>query len=148
MLQHSETRLLPYTTEQIYNLVADVKHYGEFLPWVAGVRIRSESETEILADLLVGFGPLKEKFTSRVMLERPHAVTVDYVEGPMKQLNNSWRFRPDESGGTLVDFSVEFSFRNKMFEAIAGRFFDEALRRMVKAFEERADALYGASKIA
>lgn len=142
MLKHSETHKLPYSPEQMFDLVADIGRYAEFLPWVVGVRIRSKSETEVLADLLVGFGPLREKFTSRVALERPKSIDVDYIEGPMKHLHNCWRFRSDGSGGSIIDFEVEFSFHHRMFEALAGRFFDEAFRRMVKAFEARADALY------
>lgn len=143
VLKHSETRSLPYSPEQMFDLVADIGRYAEFLPWVVGVRIRSRTETEVLADLLVGFGPLREKFTSRVALNRPNMIEVDYIDGPMKHLHNSWQFRADEQGGALVDFNVEFSFRNRMFETLAGRFFDEALRRMVKAFEARASVLYG-----
>ncbi len=132
----------------MFELVADVGRYAEFLPWVAGVRIKSRTEKDMLADLLVGFGPLREKFTSRVHLDRPRSIDVDYIEGPMKHLHNRWRFDSDGAGGTMIDFSVEFSFRNRMFEAIAGRVFDEALRRMVRAFEARANVLYapGAAK--
>lgn len=142
MLRHSEARHLPYTPEQMFDLVADIGRYAEFLPWVVGVRIRSRTEHEVLADLLVGFGPLREKFTSRVALQKPAAIDVDYIEGPMKHLHNSWRFESDGKGGVHIAFEVEFSFRSRMFEALAGRVFDEALRRMVKAFEDRANALY------
>jgi len=144
MPRHSETRTLPYTPEQMFDLVADVGRYQEFLPWVVGTRIRGSSDTEMTADLLVGFGPLREKFTSRVKLDRPGAIDVDYVDGPLRQLHNCWRFKPDGQGGTHLDFSVDFTFRSRMFEALAGRFFDEAVRRMVGAFEARAKVLYGA----
>ena len=129
----------------MFDLVADIGRYAEFLPWVVGVRIKSRSETQIVADLLVGFGPLREKFTSRVALDRPNSIDVDYIEGPMKHLHNSWRFQPAPDGGSLIDFNVEFAFRNRMFDTLAGRFFDDALRRMVKAFEARATALYAAA---
>ncbi|MGF7147855.1 coenzyme Q-binding protein COQ10 [Sphingomonas zeicaulis] len=143
MPKHSETRALPYTPEQLYELVADVARYGDFLPWVVAVRVRSNSETEMVADLVVGFKALREKFTSRVAKHRPDAITVDYVEGPLKHLRNEWRFRPDGQGGTLVDFSVDFAFKNRLFEMLAGQVFDKALRKMTDAFEARAAVLYG-----
>lgn len=142
MPRHSETRRLPYTPDQMYDLVADVGRYGEFLPWVAAVRVRSNSETEMVADLIVGFKALRERFTSRVRKSRPEHITVDYLEGPLKHLTNEWRFRPDGQGGTLVDFCVDFAFRNRLFETIAGQMFDTALRKMINAFETRAAELY------
>ena len=143
MPRHSETRNLPYSPEQLFDLVADVGRYQEFLPWVAATRIRANSETEMLADLVVGFKALKETFTSKVRKARPREIEIDYVEGPLKYLHNSWKFRPDGSGGTDVDFCVDFAFRSRIFEALAGQMFDRALRRMIGAFEERAAVLYG-----
>lgn len=145
MPKHSETRRLPYTPEQMFAMVADVGHYAEFLPWVAAVRVREDSETEMLADLLVGFMALREKFTSRVTKARPERIHVEYVDGPLAYLHNDWVFRPDGEGGCLVDFSVDFAFRSRVFEALAGRMFDSALRKMIGAFEERAAKLYGSS---
>jgi coenzyme Q-binding protein COQ10 len=141
--RHTEKRLLPYTPEQLFDLVADVGRYQEFLPWVAATRIRSNSATEMTADLVVGFRALKETFTSRVRKSRPNEIVIDYVEGPLKYLHNSWKFRP-APGGSEVDFCVDFAFRNRIFEALAGQMFDRALRRMIGAFEERAAVLYGA----
>jgi len=143
MPRHTETRHLPFTPEQLFDLVADVGRYQEFLPWVAAVRIRSDSEIETVADLVVGFRALKETFTSRVHKRRPHEIEIDYVEGPLKYLHNTWKFRPDGQDGTLLDFCVDFAFRSRIFEAIAGQMFDRALRRMIGAFEDRAHALYG-----
>jgi coenzyme Q-binding protein COQ10 len=145
MPRHTETRNLPYSPEQVFDLVADVRRYGEFLPWVAATRVRSDSETLMIADLVVGFKALKETFTSRVRKQRPGEIVVDYIEGPLKYLNNSWRFTPDGKGGTDVDFCVDFAFKSRIFEAIAGQMFDRALRKMIGAFEERAHALYGRS---
>ena len=85
---------LPYTPEQLFDLVADVEHYDEFLPWVVAVRVRSSSEKETIADLVVGFNAFKERFTSRVVKERPTRICVDYVEGPLKYLHNEWTVRP------------------------------------------------------
>ncbi|HEY5710341.1 MAG TPA: type II toxin-antitoxin system RatA family toxin [Allosphingosinicella sp.] len=144
MPRHTEKRFLPYTPAQLFDLVADVGRYQEFLPWVAATRIRSNSDTEMVADLVVGFKALKETFTSKVHKHRPAEIEIDYVEGPLKYLHNSWKFRP-VPGGSEVDFCVDFAFRNRLFEALAGQMFDRALRRMIGAFEERADALYGTS---
>jgi coenzyme Q-binding protein COQ10 len=143
MPRHSETRRLPYSPEQMFDLVADVGRYAEFLPWVAAVRVRSNSSTEMVADLIVGFKALRERFTSRVHKVRPDHIRVDYLEGPLKHLSNDWKFRPDGEGGSLVDFCVDFTFRNRVFEAIAGQMFDTALRKMINAFEARAAQLYG-----
>ena len=146
MPRHSETRYLPYTPEQLFELVADVARYDEFLPWVVAVRVRSSSETETVADLVVGFNAFKERFTSRVTKHRPDRITVDYIEGPLKSLKNDWRFKPDPSGGTELCFSVDFAFKSRIFESLAGAMFDRALRRMTSAFEQRAAALYGINR--
>ena len=114
MPRHSETRHLPYTPEQMFDLVADIARYDEFLPWVVAVRIRSSSERETVADLVVGFNAFKERFTSRVTKERPGHICVDYVEGPLKYLKNEWRFEPAAKGGTNVHFSVDFAFRSRI----------------------------------
>jgi coenzyme Q-binding protein COQ10 len=140
----SESRQLPYTAEQMFDLVADVSRYAEFLPWVVGTRVRSNSETEMIADLLVGFNALREKFTSRVEKVRPTEIKVHYLDGPMRDLDNVWKFRPT-TDGCEVDFSVSFTFRNAVFEALAGQYFDRAFRKMVSAFETRANQLYGNS---
>ena len=143
MPRHSETRHLPYTPEQLFELVADVARYDEFLPWVVAVRIRSSSETETVADLIVGFSAFKERFTSKVVKHRPDAICVDYVEGPLKYLHNEWKFERAADGGTNLHFSVDFAFRSRLFETLAGQMFDRALRRMTSAFEKRAASLYG-----
>ncbi|MEO6580237.1 MAG: type II toxin-antitoxin system RatA family toxin [Sphingomicrobium sp.] len=144
MPRHSETKILPYSPEQLFALVADVERYDEFLPWVVAVRIRSSSEKETVADLVVGFSAFKERFTSRVTKEPPGRIIVDYVEGPLKYLHNEWKFTP-AAGGTELGFSVDFAFKSRLFETLAGQMFDRALRRMTSAFEERAEALYGIS---
>jgi len=140
-----ETRRLPYSAQQMFDLVADVGRYGEFLPWVVGTRIRSDSETEMIADMLVGFKALREKFTSRVLKDRPRSIEVIYVDGPLKDLDNRWEFTPIEGDGCEIHFSVDFSFRNRLFETLAGQYVDRAFHKMVAAFEERAAVLYGSS---
>jgi len=146
MPRHSETRHLPFTPEQLFDLVADVARYDEFLPWVVAVRIRSASEKEIVADLVVGFNAFKERFTSKVTLDRPRRICVDYIEGPLKYLRNEWTFEPAPEGGTNAHFSVDFAFRSRIFETLAGQMFDRALRRMTGAFETRAVELYGINR--
>ena len=138
-----ETRRLPYSCEQMFDLVADVARYDEFLPWVVATRVRSDSDTQMVADMLVGFKAIREKFTSRVDKARPERLEVHYLDGPLRDLDNSWTFRPTQEGGCEIDFSVDFTFRNAVFEAIAGQYFDRAFRKMVEAFERRADDLYG-----
>tara|TARA_B110001454_G_scaffold90237_1_gene86092 strand:+ start:2047 stop:2487 length:441 start_codon:yes stop_codon:yes gene_type:complete len=139
---HKETRHLPYSPEQMFDMVADVQSYEQFLPWVSAIRVRSNSETEMVADMIVGFKGLRESFTSRVHKLRPERVHVDYLDGPLKHLSNDWHFRPDGAGGVFVDFEVDFAFRNKLFEMMAGQMFDKALRKMIGAFETRAAELY------
>ena len=142
MPKHHEVRHLRYSAEQMFDLVADVKRYAEFLPWVSAMRVRQDSATETTADMIVGFKGLRETFTSRVRKDRPHSIDVDYVDGPLKYLRNNWRFLP-EGEGCAVDFTVDFAFKNRVFEMLAGQVFGTALRRMIGAFETRADQLYG-----
>jgi coenzyme Q-binding protein COQ10 len=144
MPKHSETRHLPYTPEQMFDLVADVARYPEFLPWVSAMRVRSDTSTETVADMIVGFKGLRETFTSRVTKARPESIDVEYLDGPLKYLRNNWRFRPEEQG-CAVDFTVDFAFKNRVFEMLAGQVFGTALRRMIGAFEDRAAKLYGSN---
>ncbi len=140
-----EVRSLPWSAEQMFDLVADVARYAEFLPWVVATRVRADSDHEMIADMLVGFNALREKFTSRVEKHKPDRIKVHYVDGPMRDLDNVWEFRPLPEGGCEIEFRVDFTFRNAIFEALAGQYFDRAFRRMVTAFEERAATLYGSN---
>lgn len=144
MPRHSETRRLPYSPEQMFDLVADVGRYAEFLPWVSAIRVRSNSETQMVADMIVGFKGLRETFTSKVTKQRAERIHVEYLDGPLKYLRNEWAFRR-EGTGCAVDFTVDFAFKNRVFEMLAGQVFGTALRRMIGAFEDRAAVLYGAS---
>ena len=143
MPHHHERRSLPHSAAQMFELVADVRRYPEFLPWVSAIRVRKDDDTEMLADMIVGFKSLRETFSSRVLKTPKTSIIVDYLDGPMKHLHNAWTFEDVPSGGSIVDFTVDFSFRNRVFEALAGQFFDSALRKMTTAFIERADSLYG-----
>jgi len=141
---HAERRLLPYTPEQLFDLVADVERYPEFLPWCLGARVRERSATIITADLLIGFRMVRERFTSRVVLDRPRRIDVSYSEGPFRHLNNHWEFIAQPEGGCLIDFYVDFEFRSRVLQKLIGLLFNEAVKRMVGAFEARARQLYGA----
>ena len=127
----------------MFDLVADVGRYQEFLPWVVATRVKSDDGSEMIADMLVGFKALREKFTSRVEKVRPREIKVHYVDGPMKDLDNCWTFHPVDAYSCDIEFDVRFSFRNVLFEKLAGQYFDKAFRKMVAAFETRAHELYG-----
>jgi coenzyme Q-binding protein COQ10 len=129
----------------MFDLVADVGRYAEFLPWVTAVRVRSDSPGAMVADLIVGFKGLRETFTSKVEKTRPLSIHVDYLDGPLKYLTNDWTFRA-APGGCEVDFAVDFAFKNRMFEMLAGQVFGSALRKMIGAFETRAAELYASSE--
>jgi coenzyme Q-binding protein COQ10 len=131
----------------MFDLVADVARYPEFLPWVVAVRPRQAQGDLAVWDMSVGFRSLRETFTSRVRLDRPGHIDVDYVSGPLKHLRNDWRFHPAEGGGTRLDFSVDFEFKSKLFERLAGAFFHEAFKRMVASFEARAGRIYGSRSL-
>ncbi len=140
-----ETRRMPYSAQQMFDLVADVARYPEFLPWVIATRVRSDSETEMVADMVVGFKAIRESFTSRVTKTRPQEIDVHYVDGPLSDLDNVWTFRAVDDHTCEIDFLVDFTFKNRLFERIAGQYFDKAFRKMVEAFEKRAAVLYGSS---
>ena len=149
MPTHSETRPLPYTAQQMYDLVADVARYPEFLPWTAAARIRSRTPrpdgSEVMeADLVISFKVFRERFGSRVTLW-PGRMRIDteYLDGPFRYMKSDWRFRDLPEGGCEVEFFVDFEFRNAILQRVIGVVFDEAMRRVVRAFEERAKALHG-----
>ena len=141
MPTHAEKRVLPYTPEQLFDMVADVRRYPEFLPWCVGARVISRTETAVVADLTIGFKLFRESFRSEVALDRPQQVGVRYLNGPFRYLNNQWRFTA-VPGGTEVAFFVDFEFRSRLLQAVIGTVFNEAVRLMVRAFERRAAQLY------
>ncbi|MGC1505733.1 MAG: type II toxin-antitoxin system RatA family toxin [Sulfitobacter sp.] len=147
MPTHTETRELPYSAQQMYDLVADVKSYPEFLPWTAAARVRSDEDRGdhrvMEADLVISFKVFRERFTSRVVLW-PEAQKIDteYLDGPFKYMKSNWAFE-DTAGGCSVNFHVDFEFKNAILQGIIGIVFNEAMQRVVRAFETRAKALYG-----
>lgn len=144
MPTHAEQRTVPFTCEQIYALVADVERYPEFLPWCVGCRIRRhEGPDAFIADLAIGFKMIRERFTSRVELSRPGRIDVAYYDGPFRYLTNHWTFAADADGHCVIDFYIDFEFRSRTLQKMMGKLFNEAVQRMVNAFERRAIALYG-----
>jgi coenzyme Q-binding protein COQ10 len=143
---HAEQRVVAHTPEQLYGLVADVERYPEFLPWCLAARIRKREDARLVADLVIGFRMIRERFTSHVALDEANRrIDVVYAEGPFKHLENHWRFEEHEDG-CLIDFYVDFEFRSKLMQTLMEALFHEAVRRMVGAFEARARELYGPSK--
>ena len=143
MPRHAEQRIVPYTPAQMFDLVADVGRYPEFLPWCVGARVTDRTETGLIGHMTIGFGPFRESFVSRVGLVRPDRITVQYERGPFKYLNNVWEFALDPVG-CKIGFSVDFEFRNALLRTAIGVVFHEATRRMVNAFLVRARVIYRA----
>src|SRR5271154_4494136 len=141
MPTHAELRVLAYTPEQLFALVADIERYPEFLPWCFAARIKERRADRIVADLIIGFRIFRERFTSRVALDAPRRVDVTYAEGPFRRLNNHWVFERVQ-GGCRIDFY--FEFKSRLMQRVIEVLFGEAVRRMVGAFENRARDLYGA----
>ena len=151
MPHHAETRNLPYTAQQMYDLVADVARYPEFLPWNSAARIRSVTPIEggelMEADLVISFKVFRERFGSRVqLLHGERRILTEYIDGPFRFMRSTWAFRDVPEGrGCEVEFFVDFEFRNAILQGIIGVVFNEAMTRIVRAFERRAGELYGHS---
>lgn len=143
---HAERRLVGHAPMQLFDLVADVARYPEFLPWCHAARVRKREGSIEIAELAVGFGPFHEKFVSRVDLMPGHAggprIDTTGIEGPFRRLTSRWTFQPDPRG-TMIDFELEFDFRSMLLQQTVRLLFAEAVRRMVSAFEARAHQLYG-----
>jgi coenzyme Q-binding protein COQ10 len=146
VISHRETRLVPYPAELMYAVVSDVEQYPQFLPWVMALRVLSRRDDGLTAEMAVGYGALRERYTSEVRLD-PAARTIDVVEikGPFKTLENHWRFTPrkneDGGEGCEVEFAIEFEFQNRLLHSVAGNAFEQVLLKMTDAFEARAAAL-------
>ena len=141
MPRHTERAALGYGADELFAVVADVKDYTLFIPWCSGARIHREDEREIIADLVIGFGPFQESFTSHVALDRPRQVLVRAVEGPLEHLTNQWTFTP-VGDKTRVDFIIDFQFKSHLLDHVANGMFQEAATRMMSAFESRAHLLH------
>lgn len=150
MPTHSEKRSLPYSAAQMYDLVADVASYPEFLPWCSAARIRTrtnlDDSTILEADLVISFKVFRERFGSRVTLfPDENRIETEYLDGPFRHMRSSWKFLDREGGGCDADFFVDFEFRNRVLQAVIGVVFNEAMQRIVRAFDARAAQLHGKS---
>ena len=143
MPTHAEVRELPFSQAQLFDLVADVERYPEFLPWCVAARVFRRQDNVVHADLVVGFRMFRERFTSRVTLSPPGRVDVEYIKGPFRYLNNHWLFEPLGEGRCAIDFYIDFEFRSRLFQRAITPLFNEAVRHMVSAFDARARKLYG-----
>ena len=148
MPKHAERRFLPYSSGQMFDLVAEVERYPEFLPWCLGTRVTKREPDLVEADMLIGFKMFRERFGSRVLLHRDdYRIDVNYTHGPFRYLVNRWHFE-ERNDGCEVDFFVDFEFRSRLLKRIMGALFSEAVNRMVRAFESRARQLYGTPALA
>jgi coenzyme Q-binding protein COQ10 len=140
-------RRVRHRSEQMFDLVADVERYPEFVPLCTGLRVRSrradtQGRETLLAEMSVGYKMIREKFTSRVLLDKTRRrVVVEYIDGPFSHMENIWTFRDDPEGSRVV-FFIDYEFRSRTLGALMGSMFDAAFRKFAQAFEERADELY------
>lgn len=154
MPTHSEQRRVPYRPDQMYALVSDIERYPEFLPWTAATRIRRRTPSEdglsetVDADMVISFRVFRERFGSRVLLTpNERKIDVSYLDGPFSHMRNAWRFIENEDGSTMIDFHVDFAFKSWALQKLIGVVFDQAMKRVVRAFEQRAEALYGNDRV-
>jgi coenzyme Q-binding protein COQ10 len=133
----------------MFDLVADIEHYPDFVPLCTGLRIRRRSADAdgrevLIAEMQVGYRAIHESFTSRVTLDRPTLkILVEYIDGPFKMLRNEWRFRPSAASASLIEFFITYEFASRTLAILMGAMFDKAFRRFAAAFERRADEVYG-----
>ena len=146
MTAYREKVAVQYTPQQMYDLVAQVDLYPDFLPWCIGARILKRDNNILYADLIIGWKVLRERFSSKVVLDPPYSVQFDYTNGPLKYLHGDWRFSPTAEGGSLVEFQVDFEFKSRALSVVMGGVFSELVHRMVGAYESRAHQLYGRTK--
>jgi len=145
MPKHHEIKQLPYTPDQLFQVVLDVEKYPEFLPWCTAARINTKTANSINADLVIGYKMFREKFTSVVTFDHPDEVRVSYEDGPFKYLRNIWKFSPVEvegKAGAEIDFFVDFEFKSGLLQAAIQPVFSKAVFKMIQSFESRAAELY------
>ncbi|GJE42236.1 type II toxin-antitoxin system RatA family toxin [Methylobacterium soli] len=146
------TRAVRHSPEQMYDLVADVERYPEFLPLCESLRVLRRQDgpgegTQVLvAEMGVGYKAIRERFTTRVSLDRPGLrITAEYIDGPFRHLENRWAFKPGPNGGCHVEFFITYEFKSFALGLLMGKMFDRAFRKFTDAFESRADRVYGAA---
>jgi coenzyme Q-binding protein COQ10 len=149
MPQSSSTRDVRHTAADMFNLVADVERYPEFVPLCRSLKVRkrmprADGVEVLIADMSVAYKLVRESFASRVTLDRPNLrILVEYIEGPFSRLENRWSFRPTGERTCQVDFFISYDFRSRTLGLLLGAMFDLAFRRFAAAFEKRADEVYG-----
>lgn len=142
MPTHAEKRILPFKAKQIFDLVADVEKYPDFLPWVISAKIISREDNKFIADLEIGYKIIRTSYRSEVILTPHQTIDINYVDGPFRYLNNHWHFK--ELGETLmeVDFFIDFDFQSSYLQILLQSTFTEVVKRMIQAFEKRAAEIY------
>ena len=141
MPRYEEQATLAYGADELFAVVAGIKDYPSFVPWCSGARILREDQQQVIADLVIGFGPFQETFRSQVTLDRPRQVKVEAVEGPLEHLNNTWTFTP-AGDKTHVDFIIDFQFKSHLLDHVANEMFYQAATRMMSAFGSRVHLLH------
>ncbi len=152
MPQFSDKRRVRHAAAEMFDLVADVERYPEFVPMCEALTVRSRRErdgrTALVADMTVGYKAIRETFTTQVLLKPDEkAIDVKYIDGPFKYLSNAWRFEPAD-GGCNVCFFIDYEFKSRILGAVMGAMFDRAFRMFSEAFEKRADVIYGVAPAA
>ena len=141
-MRHEECRVINHSPLNLFKLVSDVKKYPEFLPWCLGARVKNSSKNNFDADLIIGFKVYKEIYSSQVVLDHVNKkIIVNYKDGPFQHLDNYWIFK-DNMKGCEVEFMVDFKFKSVFLQTLMETLFSEAVRRMVGAFEKRANELF------
>jgi coenzyme Q-binding protein COQ10 len=148
MPQFSSKRRVRHAATDMFDLVADVEKYPQFVPLCTALRVRSRTPkgetTVVVAAMTVAYKVISQTFTSRVTLDRPNlTILVEYLDGPFSRLQNRWTFRPTGESACEVEFFIDYEFRSRTFAMLMGAMFDTAFRKFAVAFEQRADAVYG-----
>ena len=138
-----ERRYLDYSTDQLFELVADVEKYPEFMPWILSCRIVTRQEDVVWVDMVLGIGALQQRFGSWAVLDRPHSIDITSNDGPFDSFHQRWQFSSDEQGLAVVAYSYDFILRSHVLELISAAVLDQAVRTAVDAFEQRARKVYG-----
>lgn len=148
MIERQEIYYSSFSTKQLFLLVKDIEKYPEFLPWCSAARVDNVGDNELRAELVIKFSMIRENYVSKVIFSSPESenddcfVDVEAIEGPFKYLKNSWKFEPDENGRTKITFSISFEFQSKLLQKMIGSMFEDALKKMLKCFEDRAEEIY------
>lgn len=145
MFNHQETKVLPYSKEQLFNIVIDVARYPEFLPWTSHARVYDVMEKSMMADLGIGYKWISDSYTSRITFEQFHTISVEHIKGPFNHLLTQWQFKGLKDHLTEITFDISFSLTSGLFQSMLEGYFSHACAQILTAFEGRAKDLYGQS---